>query len=105
MISYLIWLMNLVRTEILEGLNLPELDISYWDFCIILAVVGIVATVLLNCVKISGSADKENVYEKEKNKSRQRLRAWDDAKSEHNQSKLNSGSIDVNAFEERLNRD
>lgn len=56
MISYFLWLMNLVRTKILEGLNLPELDISYWEFCIILAVVGVVATVLLNSVRVGGSA-------------------------------------------------
>lgn len=87
MVSYFIWLMKLVRTEILEGLNLPELDISYWDFCIILAVVGIVATVLINSVRISGAAEKENVYEKEKHRSKQRLRAWDDAKAEHKSAK------------------
>lgn len=56
MISNFIWLMKLVRTKILEGLILPELDISYWDFCIILAVVCIVATVLINGVRIGGSA-------------------------------------------------
>lgn len=60
MISNFIWLMKLVRTKILEGLILPELDISYWDFCIILAVVGIVATVLINAVKISGNRDAAN---------------------------------------------
>lgn len=105
MISYFIWLMKLVRTEILEGLTLPELEISYWDFCIILAVVGIVATVLINSVRISGAAEKENVYEKEKHRSKQRLRAWDDAKTEHNRTKNGGGSIQWDKVDELINRD
>lgn len=57
--------MNLVRTEILDSFNLPELDISYWDFCIILAAVGIVATVLINSVRISGGSAAS--FSKERN--------------------------------------
>ena len=67
MVSNFLWLMNLVRTEILEGFNLPELDISYWDFCIILAAVGIVATVLINSVRISGGGAVSSSKEKENN--------------------------------------
>ncbi len=67
MISNFIWLMKLVRTKILEGLILPELDISYWDFCIILAVVGIVAVVLLNSVRISGGSASSFAKEKKNN--------------------------------------
>lgn len=104
MISNFFWLMKLVRTEILEGLILPELDISYWDFCIILAVVGIVATVLINSVRIGASSQTENVYDKEKHKSKERLRAWDDAKLEHNSSKNGGGSIDYSKVEEMLNK-
>lgn len=105
MISYFIWLMKLVRTKILEGLILPELDISYWDFCIILAVVGVVATVLINSVRISGSVNKENVYEKEKQRSKERMRAWEDAKAEHNNSRQVRTSYNLDLFEEQLNCD
>lgn len=56
MITDFLWLMELVRTKILEGLILPELNISYWDFCILLAAVGIVAVVLVNSVRVGGSA-------------------------------------------------
>lgn len=105
MVSYVIWLLKLVRTEILEGLTLPELDISYWDFCIILAVVGIVATVLINSVRISGSVDKENVYDKEKQRHKQRLRARDDAKVEYNRTKNGGGSIQWDKVDDFINRD
>lgn len=79
MISYFLWLMNLVRTKILEGLNLPELDISYWDFCIILAVVGVVATVLINSVHIGGSAAVSSGEKRRADK--QRLQAEREKKS------------------------
>lgn len=106
MISNFFWLMNFVRQNILEEFILPELDISYWDFCIILAVVGIVATVLLNSVRIGASSQVENVYDKEKHKSKERMRAWDDAKAEYNRSKGGLGSnIDYDLFEKMLNRD
>lgn len=73
MVSNFLWLMNLVRTEILESFNLPELDISYWDFCIILAAVGIVATVLINSVRISGGNavnEHKQKARKERNKNK-----------------------------------
>lgn len=103
MISSFIWLMKLVRTEILEGLILPELDISYWDFCIILCVVGIVATVLINGVRIGGSAaigtDERRKADEQKRRNdldkksyshykteRERNEAYDDRyRSEHGQ--------------------
>ncbi len=91
--------MNLVRTKILEGFILPELDISYWDFCIILAVVGIVATVLVNSVKISAVNDSSNVYEKEKRRHLSRLHARDDAKTEFNSSR----NSDASKFDKMLN--
>lgn len=56
MITDFIWLMELVRTKILEGLILPQLRISYWDFCISLAAIGLVAVVLVNSVRVGGSA-------------------------------------------------
>jgi len=65
MISNFIWLMNLVRTEILEGLILPELNISYWEFCIYLAVVGVVATVLINSVRVGGGAVASSARKRE----------------------------------------
>lgn len=65
MISNFIWLMNLVRTKILEGLILPELNISYWEFCIYLAVVGVVATVLINSVRVGGGAAASSARKRE----------------------------------------
>ena len=56
MISNLFWILNEVREKILEAFVLPELGISYWKFLIILAVVGVVITVLINSVQVSGSA-------------------------------------------------
>lgn len=55
MISDLIWILKTIREELLEKFMLPELNISYWDFCIYLAMAAIVITVLINSVKVSGS--------------------------------------------------
>jgi len=53
------YLMNTVRTEILEKFIIPGIGISYWKFLIYLAVAGVVITVLVNGVKVSsGNAAK-----------------------------------------------
>ena len=46
-------LMTMVREGILEQLIIPGLGISYWKFCIYLLVIGVVATVLINGVRVS----------------------------------------------------
>ena len=46
-------LMTMVREGILEKLIIPGLGISYWKFCIYLLVIGVVATVLINGVRVS----------------------------------------------------
>lgn len=51
MISFFIGIMNNVRENILESFILPELGISYWDFCITMLIIGLVITVLVNSVK------------------------------------------------------
>ena len=55
MISNLLWMLKYIREELLEKFMIPELNISYWDFCIYLAMAAIVITVLVNSVKVSGS--------------------------------------------------
>lgn len=49
------WLMNTVRTEILEKFIIPGIGISYWKFLIYLAVAGVVITVLINAVRYSSA--------------------------------------------------
>ena len=57
MINNVVWLLNKVREDILDAFIIPDLNISYWDFCILLLIVGLVATVLVNSAKgISGRA-------------------------------------------------
>lgn len=56
MITNLFWILNYIREELLEKFILPELDISYWKFLIILAMVSVVVAVLINSVRVSGSA-------------------------------------------------
>ena len=51
MISFFIGIMNSVRENILEAFIIPELGISYWDFCITMLIIGLVITVLVNSVK------------------------------------------------------
>lgn len=64
MISSFLWIMNYVREEILEKFILPEIGISYWEFCIYLAIAAIVITLLINSIKVSSqkgqSAGKSN---------------------------------------------
>ena len=49
------YLMNTVRTEILEKFIIPGIGISYWKFLIYLAVAGVVITVLVNAVRYTAS--------------------------------------------------
>lgn len=49
------YLMNTVRTEILEKFIIPGIGISYWKFLIYLAVAGVVITVLVNAVRYTSS--------------------------------------------------
>ena len=66
MISNILWLLEYVRENIFEAFILPELEISYWDFCIYLAILGVVIVVLVNAVKVSGGqaqfSSKEEKY-------------------------------------------
>lgn len=48
-------MLNTIRTQILEGLTIPGLGISWWQFSLILLVMGIVVKVLINAVRVSGS--------------------------------------------------
>lgn len=50
MLSNLVWIMNIVREKLFEGFIIPDLNISYWDFCISLLVIGLVVKVLVNGV-------------------------------------------------------
>lgn len=47
-------IMQTIRTEILETFTIPGLGISYWKFCIYLLIIGVVVTVLVNGVRVSG---------------------------------------------------
>lgn len=69
MISNLFWLLNYIRTSILETFTLPELGISYWDFLVTLALVGVVATILINSVRVSSrKADRARSDSKKEEK-------------------------------------
>lgn len=59
MIEYFIWLMSHIREQIFERFIIPGLNVSYWDFCIALLVIGLLITVLVNGVKArNGSHQK-----------------------------------------------
>ena len=68
MINNIVWILKNVRENILEQFIIPDLNISYWDFCIYLLIVGLVATVLVNSVRgISGraaSSEKQRAFKK-----------------------------------------
>ena len=68
MINDLFWILNYIRTELLEKFELPQLGVSYWEFLCLLAIVGMVITVLVNSVQVSAghSARMKNVSEREK---------------------------------------
>ena len=103
MISNILWLLRLVREEVLEKFILPELEISYWDFCIYLAIIGVVIVVLVNAVKVSGGqtqfSSKEESY---RNTLRERERVKADERN-----KIRNGSSgsakNYDAFENHLN--
>ena len=56
MLDTFFWMLEQVRIKILEGFIIPELNISYWEFCIYSAIVGVVVTVLINSVQVSSGA-------------------------------------------------
>ena len=77
MLDTLFWMLEQVRTKILEGFIIPELNISYWEFCIYSAIVVVVVTVLINSVQVSsGAAMTERQQRKlnAKNLERERVR-------------------------------
>lgn len=55
MLENFYWLMETIREEIMEKFIIPGLGISYWKFLIYLLIVGVVATVLINGVRVSSS--------------------------------------------------
>lgn len=65
MLDNLFWILNEIRTKLLS-FEIPQLGISYWDFCIYLAVAGIAITVLVNAVKIGGSMTAKSSKEKKR---------------------------------------
>lgn len=103
MISNFLWMLNYIREHLLEAFILPELNISYWDFCIYLAIIGVVIVVLVNAVKVSGGqtqfSSKENSY---RNTLRERERVKADERN-----KIRNGSpgssVDYDVFENYLN--
>ena len=103
MISNILWLLRHVREEIFEKFILPELEISYWDFCIYLSIISVVIVVLINAVKVSGGqsqfSSKEESY---RNTLRERERVKADERN-----KIRNGSsgsaINHDAFEKHLN--
>jgi len=56
MIDNLLYILKYIRENLLEKFNIPGLEMSYWEFLIMLAIVGIVITVLINAVQVSGSS-------------------------------------------------
>lgn len=102
MISYILWLLEYVREEILEKFILPELNISYWDFCVYLAIIGVVIVVLINSVKVSGTqaqfSSKESKYH-ETLRQRERVKADERSKIRNGSS---STTINHDAFENYL---
>ena len=82
MLDTLFWMLEQVRSKILEGFIIPELNISYWEFCIYSAIVGVVVTVLINGVKVSGASQSYSVREgKYQETLRQRERVKADERS------------------------
>lgn len=49
-------MLNVIRERILEALVIPGLGISWWHFCIIILVLGIVITALINAVRVSSGS-------------------------------------------------
>lgn len=72
------WFLNMlhvIREQILEGLVIPGLGISWWHFCIIILVLGIVITALINAVRVSSSASVSYARAEERRRNaRQRRR-------------------------------
>ena len=65
MIENILFILNNVRENVLESFIIPGLNISYWDFCISLLIVGLLITVLVNGVK-SSNRSKNNSSDKPK---------------------------------------
>lgn len=108
MLDNIFWLLELVRTRILEAFILPDLNISYWEFLIYSAIVGVVVTVLINGVKVSGSANSYSVNEAKYHellRKRERVKA-DEREKIKNKSKNSSlANYDTSLFQQRLDND
>ena len=105
MLDSLFWMLEQVRTKILEGFIIPDLDISYWEFCIYSAIVGVVVTVLINGVKVSGSAQNYSVREgkyHETLRQRERVKADERERIKNKGSSLGSGH-DFDAIDNAIN--
>lgn len=110
MIDNLFWLLNYIRTNLLESFIIPQLGISYWDFCIYLAVAAIVITVLINAVNVGGlssfsTRDLNAREERYRNVLRERERVKADEreliKGKNNPS---YGATNLDLFEDMLNK-
>lgn len=104
MLDNIFWLLELVRDQILKKFIIPDLDISYWEFCIYGALVAVVVTVLVNAVKVSGSG---SAYSSKENRYQETLRQRERVKADERQ-KIKNGSVndsghDWDAFERHLN--
>ena len=101
MINDLFWILNYIRTELLEKFELPELGISYWEFLCLLAIVGMVITVLVNSVQVSAghSARMKNVADREK----VRLQTRDNYNSSRSKAETSGfGGPDLDSYEKLM---
>lgn len=103
MLDNIFWLLELVRTRILEAFILPDLNISYWEFLIYSAIVGVVVTVLINGVKVSGSAQNFSVRESKYHevlRQRERVRADERNKIKGEEGRFGAPERDWGAIEQ-----
>lgn len=108
MLDNIFWLLELVRTKILEAFIIPDLEISYWEFLIYSAIVGVVVTVLINGVKVSGSAQNFSVREgkyQETLRQRERVKADERSKIKNKESSFGAPERDWDAIEKAMFRD
>ena len=94
MISNLLWILKYIREELLEKFMIPELNISYWDFCIYLAMAAVVIAVLVNSVKVSGTVSSNAKSEKAyRNTLRERERVKHNERQKLKNTNNNSGGF------------
>lgn len=93
MLENLFYILNTVREKILEGFIIPGLNMSYWEFLCMLAIVGIVITVLVNSVQVGAGrgARSEDINEKE--------RARVSVRKSSNSSGLSHSSSELDLYE------